>query len=104
MSYNVDSQETKDYCHEDFDTTSEHIEEFHDSQTKVEEFKKTLLSLYLLPSIRYINSDKSNGCDKEMFKKEIDNDGLCSTLLSIKETSDLDLDIQNFDNQCFAVK
>lgn len=63
-----------------------------------------MLSLYLLQSNRYINSDKSNECDQEMFKKEIDNDGLYSTLLSIKETSDLDLDIQNFDNQCFAVK
>ena len=63
-----------------------------------------MLSLYLLQSNRYINSDKSNECDQEMFKKEIDNDGLYSTLLSINETSDLDLDIQNFDNQCFAVK
>ena len=63
-----------------------------------------MLSLYLLQSNWYINSDKSNECDQEMFKKEIDNDGLYSTLLSIKETSDLDLDIQNFDNQCFAVK
>ena len=63
-----------------------------------------MLSLYLLQSNRYINSDKSNECDQEMFKKEIDNDGLYSTLLSIKETSDLDLDIQNFDNQSFAVK
>ena len=63
-----------------------------------------MLSLYLLQSNRYINSDKSNDCDHELFKKEIDNDGRYSTLLSIKETSDLDLDIQNFDNQCFAVK
>ena len=38
-----------------------------------------------------------------MLKKEIDNDDLYSALLSIKETLELDLDIQNFDNQCFAV-
>ena len=38
-----------------------------------------------------------------MLKKKIDNDDLYYALLSIKETLELDLDIQNFDNQCFAV-
>ena len=38
-----------------------------------------------------------------MLKKEIDNDDLYSALLSIKETLEVDLDIQNFDNQCFEV-
>ena len=38
-----------------------------------------------------------------MLKKEIDNDDLYSALLSTKETLELDLDIQNFDNQCFEV-
>ena len=38
-----------------------------------------------------------------MLKKKIDNDDLYYALLSIKETLELDLDIQNFDNQCFVV-
>ena len=38
LSYAFDSQEANNYCSEDFDITSEHIEEFHDSQTKVDEF------------------------------------------------------------------
>ena len=38
-----------------------------------------------------------------MLKKKIDNDDLYYALLSIKETLELDLDIQNFDNQCFGV-
>ena len=47
LSYKFDSQEANNYCREDFDTTSEQIEEFRDSQRKVEEFLKTLLSPYL---------------------------------------------------------
>ena len=35
LSYAFDSEEANNYCHEDFDITSEQIEEFHDSQTKV---------------------------------------------------------------------
>ena len=50
LSYKFDSQEANNYCREDFDTTSEQIEEFRDSQRKVEEFLKTLLSPYLLLS------------------------------------------------------
>ena len=38
LSYAFDSQEDNNYCSEDFDITSEQIEEFHDSQTKVDEF------------------------------------------------------------------
>ena len=38
LSYNFDSQQANNYCREDFDITSKQIEEFRDSQTKVEEF------------------------------------------------------------------
>ena len=40
LSYAFDSREANNYCCEDFDITSEQIKEFHDSQTKVDEFKK----------------------------------------------------------------
>ena len=35
LSYAFDSEEANNYCHEDFDITSEQIEEFYDSQRKV---------------------------------------------------------------------
>ena len=87
LSYAFDSQEANNYCSEDFDITSEQIEEFHDSQTKVDEFKKTLLSPYLLLTpdafynstafaIPYISSNKSSKSDNEILKKEIGNDDL----------------------------
>ena len=40
LSYAFDSREANNYCCEDFDITSEQIKEFHDSQTKVDEFQK----------------------------------------------------------------
>ena len=36
-------------------------------------------------------------------KKEIENDELFDALFSVKKKLRLDLDIQNFDNQCFSV-
>ena len=52
-------------------------------------------------SIHYIISNKKSECDDEKLRQEIDNDELFDPLLKIKETLQLDLDIQNFDNQCF---
>ena len=42
--YDYESQEANNYCREDFDTTAEKIDEFHELQIKIEEFKKTLLA------------------------------------------------------------
>ena len=50
LSYAFDSREANNYCCEDFDITSEQIKEFHDSQTKVDEFKKLCFFHYLLLS------------------------------------------------------
>ena len=52
-------------------------------------------------SIQYIISNKKSECDDEKLGQEINNDELFDLLLKIKETLQLDLDIQNFDNQCF---
>ena len=72
MSYNVDSQEAKDYCHEDFDTTSEHIEEFRDSQTKVEEFKKLcFLYIYYSQTDILIQTNQMNVIKKCLKRKLI---------------------------------
>ena len=112
--YDYESQEANNYCREDFDTTAEKIDEFHELQIKIEEFKKTLLAPYGQPmydafyksicfAIRFTTTEKATQCDNEQLKKEIDNKDLFNSLSAIKETLELHLDIQNFDNQCFAV-
>ena len=50
-----------------------------------------------------MNVNKSSECDNEILRKEIGNDDLYFSLLSIKECLEVDLYIQNFDNQCFVV-
>ena len=46
---------------------------------------------------------KKNKCGNKKLKLEIKNDELFDLLLRIKENLHLDLDIPNFDNQCFIV-
>ena len=50
-----------------------------------------------------MNVNKSSECDNEILRKEIGNDDLHFSLLSIKECLEVDLYIQNFDNQSFVV-
>ena len=54
-------------------------------------------------AIQFIIIEKSSECDNEQLKKEIDNEDLFNSLSAVEETLELDLDIRNFDNQCFAV-
>ena len=49
-----------------------------------------------------MNVNKTSQCDNEILK-EIANGDLYFSLLSIKECVEVDLNIQNFDNQCFVV-
>ena len=114
LLYDHECQKANNYCREDFDITAEKIGEFHESQTKIEEFKKALPAPYGQPTcdafyksvcfvIRFITTEKTTQYDNEQLKKEIDNKDLFNLLSAIKETLELDLDIQNFDNQYFAV-
>ena len=111
------SQERNNYCVEDYDPAKETIDEFKLTilKKKVEDFKHTLLipggfenidSFYyaLLYAIRYQLKNKKNRCqnDNEL-KKDIDKDKLYDALCTIKEKLRLDLDIVNFENQCFSV-
>ena len=50
-----------------------------------------------------MNVNKSSEYDNEILRKEIGNDDLYFSLLSIKECLEVDLYIQNFDNQSFVV-
>ena len=58
----------------------------------------------LLYTIQYQFKNKKNECDNDdKLKKYIDNDQLYDALSEVKEKLSLNLDIQNFENQCFSV-
>ena len=109
------SQEANNYCPDDYYPGKEIIDQFKYSAKKVEDFKSTLLimqgfgntdSFYyvLLYTIQYQFKNKKNECDNDdELKKYIDNDQLYDALSAVKEKISLDLDIQNFENQCFSV-
>ena len=93
---------------------SEQISEFRDSAKWIEEFKHTLLcphslknqdSFYyaILYAIRYHLKNKKGECQNEdQLKENLGN--LCITSLNLKENWRVDLDIQNFENQCYSVE
>ena len=109
------SQEANNYCPDDYYPGKEIIDQFKYSAKKVEDFKSTLLimqgfgntdSFYyvLLYTIQYQFKNKKNECDNDdELRKYIDNDQLYDALSAVKEKLSLDLDIQNFENQCFSV-
>ena len=109
------SQEANNYYPDDYDPSEEIIDEFKDSAKKVEDFKHTLLvpqgfenidSFYsaILYAIRYQLKIKKTDCQNDdELKKDMDNDKLYDDLSAAKEKLQLDLDIQNFENQCFSV-
>ena len=109
------SQEANNYCMDDYDPTKNTIDEFRNSAKRVEDLKQTLLipqgpknidSFYycLLYAIRYQLKNKKNECQNDdELKMDIDNDKLYDALSAIKEKLRLDLDILNFENQCFSV-
>ena len=98
------SQEANNYCPEDYDSNNEIIDEFKNSGKKIKDFISTLLIPQGLENIRYQSRNLKNECvrDDEL-KKDLENDELYDELFAVKEKLRLDLDIQNFKNQCFSV-
>ena len=109
------SQEANSYCPDDYDPSEEIIDKFKESAKKVEDFKRTLLILQgfenidsfycaILYAIQYQLRNKKNECQNDdELKKDIDNDKSYDALFAAKDKLRLDLDIQNFENQCFSV-
>ena len=109
------SQESNNYCPHDYNPSKEMIDEFKNSAKKIEDFKRTLLILQsfenidsfyyaLLYVIRYQLKNKKIECQNDdELKKDIDDDKLYGTLSAVNEKLRLDLDIKNFENQCFSV-
>ena len=86
------SQETNNYCSDDYDPSEEIIDEFKDSAKKFQDFKRTLLithnfeiidSLHyaILYAIRYQLKNKKIECQNDnQLKKDINNDKLYNAL------------------------
>ena len=107
------SKEANNYCPNDYDPSDDVIDEFKDSAKKVHDFKSTLLiqhglenidSFYfiLLFAIRYQFKNKKDECSIDALKNDIENDQLYDVLFSTKDNLRLDLDTENFENQCFS--
>ena len=108
------SQEANNYCPDDNYPSDDIIDEFKDSAKKIDHFKSTLLILHglenidsvyfaFLFTIYYQLRNKKDECSIDELKSNIENDQLHDALLSRKDNLRLDLDIQNFENQCFSV-
>ena len=106
-------QEPNNYCNDD-DENDLPIDEFENYKDKIDSFKKTLINpqgennldsffYSILYAIRFILTEKIDSCEND---DEIKNDigiELFEELNQIKENLKLDLDIINFENQCFQI-
>ena len=109
------SQEANNYCPNDYNPSEKIIVEFKDSAKKVEDFNGTRLIpqgfefidsfYYVIPyTIQYQLKNKKTGCQNDNeSQKYVDNDNLYDALSPAKEKLQINLDIQNFENQCFSV-
>lgn len=90
------SQESNNYCPEDFDPNENVINKFKKSTKKVDDFKNTLVipqglenedSFYyaFLYAIRYRLKNRKDECCDDKLKKYIENDKLFDSLLSAKD-------------------
>ena len=81
---------------------SEQINEFRDSAKRIEEYKRTLLCPHSLKNQEKIERKKEECQNEDQLKENLEN--LCITSLNLKENWRVDLDIQNFENQCYSVE
>ena len=105
--------EVNNYCNDNYDPSSEQIGKLRDSAKWIEEFKCTLLSPHslgnqdsfycaIICTIHYQLKNKKDECQNEkQLKEKLGN--LHDALLNLKENLRLDLNIQNFENQCHSV-
>lgn len=107
--------EVKSYCHVNYDPNQDGIDEFTDSSRQVGEFKRILFCpqgvenpdsfyytiLYDLCFKKKNSKDASESDDQ--LGQCIENNKLHEALSKAKLDLKLDLDIQNFENQCYLV-
>ena len=106
------NQEANNYCNDD-DELFDEIDEFMDFKSRVEKFKKTLISpqglnnensffYSILYAIRYQLTDKFDDVDDEQIKVDIGAE-IYNKIQPLKNFLKLDLDILNFENQCLTI-
>ena len=104
----------EDAAQDTYDHSDDIIDEFKNSAKKLDDLKSTLLILHwlenidsfsfaLLLAIRNQLKNKKDECSIDELKSDIENDQLYDAILSRKDNLRLDLDIQNFENQCLTV-
>ena len=108
---NVDNLEARNYL--DSDEKKEEIDEFANFESKVISFKESLIipqglenpdSIFysILYAIRNKKTDKFDSIDDENLKIDVGL-ALSQDLFEIKSLLRLDLDVLNFENQCFKI-
>ena len=97
-----------------YDPFGDIIDEFKNSAKRLDNLKSTLLIPHglenidsfpfaLLLAICNQLKNKKDECRIDELKSDIENDQLYDAILSRKDNFRLDLDFQNFENQCFPV-
>ena len=108
---NVDSLEARNYF--DSDEEEEEIDEFANFESKVTLFKQSLINpqglenpdsffYSILYAIRNKLTDKFDSIDEENLKIDVGL-ALSHDLFEVKSLLKLDLDVLNFENQCFKI-
>ena len=104
---NVDNLEARNYL--DSDEEKEEIDEFANFESKVISFKESLslenpdsFFYSILYAIRNKKTDKFDSIDDENLKIDVGL-ALSQDLFEIKSLLRLDLDVLNFENQCFKI-
>ena len=103
----------ENYCEED-EPTNVSVDEFKNSKERVEKFKSSLLNpqgldnpdsffYAILYALRYNQNDKTDLCsDKDELRSDVTPE-IFDEISSLKDKLKLDLDILNFENQCFQI-
>ena len=105
-------QEPNNYCEDD--EVELPIDEFEDYKRKIESLKETLVNpqgennsdsffYSILYAIRFQLMNKFDSCDRDDKIKEDIGAEIFDELNQLKESLRLDLDILNFENQCFQI-
>ena len=111
-SENVDDLEARNYF--DSDEEEQEIHEFSNFETRIESFKDSLINPHgfrnpdsffysILYAIRYKKTSKVDYVDQEQNLKQDVGLALSRDLFEIKSLLRLDLDVLNFENQCFKI-
>ena len=108
-----ENAKAENYC-EDDEQTNVSVDEFKTSKERVEKFKSSLLNpqgldnpdsffYAILYALRYNQNDKTDPCADDSELRSDATLEIFDEISSLKDKLKLDLDILNFENQCFQI-